>query len=118
MPLKRRLTPKLVKAPHGATVFEVEWSDGTRSELPHEILRGYCPCATCQGHSGEIAFRPGGNLELVEIRRVGNYALALGWADGHDSGIYSFDYLYKLGERVEREGVESLTQNPIEREPI
>lgn len=118
MSFERRLTPKLVKAPHGAMVFEVEWSDGSRSVVPHEILRGYCPCATCQGHSGEIAYKPGGNLELVEIRRVGNYALALGWADGHDSGIYSFDYLHKLGKRVEVEGAEALKQTPTEREPI
>ncbi len=118
MPLERRLTPKLVKAPHSARVFEVEWSDGSKSVLPHDILRGYCPCATCQGHSGQIAYQPGGNLELVEIRRVGNYALAFGWADGHDSGIYSFEYLYKLGQRVEVEGIEALKATPEVREPI
>jgi DUF971 family protein len=118
MPFERRLTPKLVKAPHGARVFEVEWSDGTRSVIPHEILRGYCPCASCQGHAGQIEYRPGGNLELVEIRRVGNYALGLGWADAHDSGIYSFDYLYKLGQRVETEGIEALKLAPTPREPI
>jgi DUF971 family protein len=118
MPFERRLSPKLIKAPHGARVFEIEWATGERSVLPHEILRGYCPCATCQGHSGQIAYQAGGNLELVEIRRVGNYALALGWADGHDSGIYSFDYLHRLGLRIEREGVEALKQTPEERKPI
>jgi DUF971 family protein len=118
MPLERRLNPKRVKAPHGARVFEIEWSDGTRSVLPHDILRGYCPCATCQGHSGLIEYRPGGNLELVEIRRTGNYALTLAWADGHDSGIYAFDYLYKLGQRVEQEGEAALKQVPTPREPI
>jgi DUF971 family protein len=118
MQFRRRLTPKLVKAPHGARVFEVQWSDGTQSVLPHEILRGYCPCATCQGHSGQITYQPGGSLDLVEIHRVGNYALGLRWADGHDSGIYSFDYLHALGERLEREGVETLLREPMPSEPI
>lgn len=118
MPVERRLTPKQIKAPHGARVFEIEWSNGERSALPHEILRGYCPCATCQGHSGQIAYQPGGNLELTEIRRVGNYALSLNWGDGHDSGIYSFDYLHKLGQRLEREGAASMMAVPVEREPI
>jgi len=118
MSVERRLTPKLIKAPHSARVFEIEWSDGTKSVLPHEILRGYCPCATCQGHSGQIEYRAGGNLELVELRRVGNYALSLGWGDGHDSGIYSFDYLSKLSQRLEREGIEALKQVPSPEEPI
>jgi DUF971 family protein len=113
-----RPSPKKIKAPHGATVFEIEWSDGTKATIPHEILRGYCPCATCQGHSGSIEYKPGGNLELREIRRVGNYALTLEWGDGHDSGIYSFDYLSKLGKRVEQQGVEALKQQPTPREPI
>src|SRR5512133_3376258 len=107
-----RPTPKKVKAPHGASVFEIEWSDGSKASIPHAILRGYCPCATCQGHAGKIEYREGGNLELRDIRRVGNYALALGWADGHDTGIYSFEFLYKLGKRVEEEGEEALEQTP------
>ncbi len=118
MAFERRPTPKRIKAPHGARIFEIEWSDGTRSAIPHEILRGYCPCATCQGHSGQIAYRPGGNLELMEISRVGNYAIGLKWADAHDSGIYSFDYLQQLGKRLESEGAEALLANPIPREPI
>jgi DUF971 family protein len=105
----RPRTPKLIKAPHGALVFSITWSDGTQSDLPHAVLRGYCPCATCQGHSGTVKYIPGGNLELVTIKRVGNYALGLGWGDGHDSGIYAYDYLYDLGERVKNEGVEALT---------
>jgi DUF971 family protein len=110
MALPRSLTPKRIKAPHGATIFEIEWSSGERSVLPHEILRGYCPCATCQGHSGTIEYVPGGNLELRTIERVGNYALSLGWGDGHDSGIYTFEYLKKLGERLEAEGMDALTR--------
>lgn len=117
MTLARPLTPKLIKAPHGARVFEVTWSDGAKSVLPHEVLRGYCPCATCQGHSGTIKYVPGGNLELRTIERVGNYALSLGWGDAHDSGIYTFEYLRKLAARVEAEGVEALTATVAPKEP-
>jgi DUF971 family protein len=116
MALPRTLTPKRIKAPHGAKIFEITWADGETSVLPHEILRGYCPCATCQGHSGTIKYVPGGNLELRTIERVGNYALSLGWGDGHDSGIYTFDYLRKLGERLATEGVEALTRQDEEKD--
>jgi hypothetical protein len=67
-------TPVNLKAPHGAKVMEIQWADGHKSILPHEILRGYCPCAHCQGH----------------------YALQFTWGDRHDSGIYTFTYLRSL----------------------
>lgn len=95
-------------------MFEISWSDGEQSALPHEILRGYCPCATCQGHSGAVRYLPGGNLELRTIERVGNYALSLGWADGHDSGIYTFEFLRRLGERLAAEGLEAMVQGEQE----
>ncbi len=93
---KTRVRPVRIKAPHGASVMQIEWSDGHLGVYPHEILRGYCPCAECQGHSGTIKFKTGGNLELVDIATVGNYAISLGWADGHNTGIYNFDYLRML----------------------
>ena len=97
-------------------MFTIVWDDGQRCELPHEILRGYCPCATCQGHSGTIAFQPGGNLELREIERVGNYALSLAWGDGHSSGIYTFTYLRRLCEQLRALGADGLrTLGQLER---
>ncbi len=103
-----RLVPKAVKAPHGATVFELTWADGVKHAYPHEILRGFCPCAGCQGHTGAITFQGGHNLELRDIERVGNYALGLRWGDGHDSGIYSFRYLRRLGELLAELGADEL----------
>ena len=88
--------PVKVKAPHGARVMQIEWSDGHLGVYPHEVLRGLCPCATCQGHSGQIRFKPGGDLDLRELTPVGNYALGLKWGDGHSSGIYDFSYLRTL----------------------
>jgi DUF971 family protein len=98
--------PTRVRAPRGAKVFEIHWADGMVGKIPHEILRGYCPCAGCQGHSGTIHFVPGGNLELREIQRVGNYALQMVWGDMHDSGLYSFRYLRSLSELVENHNSE------------
>jgi DUF971 family protein len=103
-----RITPKGVKAPHGATSFELTWADGAKHSISHRILRGFCPCAGCQGHSGSLKFQEPGNLELRDIERVGNYALGLRWGDGHDGGIYSFQYLRRLGELVIELGADGL----------
>ncbi|MCS6899116.1 MAG: DUF971 domain-containing protein [Myxococcales bacterium] len=90
--------PVRVRAPKGARVFEIHWADGFVGKIPHELLRGYCPCATCQGHGGTIRFVSGGDLELEEINQVGNYALQFTWGDRHDTGLYSFRYLRVLCE--------------------
>jgi DUF971 family protein len=103
-----RLRPTGIKAPHGATVLEITWADGLKFSYPHEILRGYCPCAGCQGHSGSIRYQAGHNLELRNIEQVGNYALSFEWGDSHSSGIYSFRYLRGLGELLDAHGAEAL----------
>lgn len=89
---------KAIRSPRGARTTEIEWGDGHRSVYPHEILRGYCPCAGCQGHSGTIAFvyPTDSQRELDDIEPVGNYGLKLAWFDGHASGIYSYRYLRAL----------------------
>lgn len=87
-----------VRSPRGAAVTEIDWADGHKGVYPHALLRGYCPCATCQGHGGDIKFieASGIQLELEDIATVGNYALRFEWFDGHASGLYSFHYLRKL----------------------
>ena len=90
---------KGVRSPRGAKVTEIDWGDGHKGVYPHTILRGYCPCAGCQGHTGTISFiEPSGDLqvELDQIQPVGNYALQLVWFDGHGSGLYSYKYLRAL----------------------
>ncbi len=90
---------KAVRSPRGAKVTEIDWGDGHKGIYPHTILRGYCPCAGCQGHEGTIAFiEPTGDIqtELDQIDPVGNYALRLVWFDGHGSGLYSYRYLRAL----------------------
>lgn len=100
--------PTGIRAPHGAKIFEISWLSGKVHRLPHTILRGYCPCAGCQGHSGQISFQQGRNIELLEIKSVGNYALSLEWGDHHSSGIYSFEFLYQLGALLDEFGEEHL----------
>jgi DUF971 family protein len=89
-------TPIELRAPHGARVLEIDFADGHHAVYPHEILRGYCPCAICQGHQGPIKFVPGGDQELKDVAEVGDYALRLTWGDGHATGIYTFKFLREL----------------------
>lgn len=91
-----RVTPIEVRAPRGARRLEIEFEDGHRASYPHEILRGYCPCAVCQGHQGPIRFVAGGDQELLEVAEVGDYALRFSWGDGHATGIYTFSFLRDL----------------------
>ncbi len=80
------------------------WSDGLESYLSLERLRRACPCAACQGepdvtgHIERPTPRPLGPraAELLRYEIVGGYALQLYWADGHNTGIYTFDYLRSL----------------------
>lgn len=108
---RRPLRPVAIRAPHGARVFEITWPQQSQHRLSHQILRGYCPCAGCQGHSGLIRLQEIHSelsLELREIQEVGQYALGLVWGDGHRTGIYSFAYLHRLGQLVEAHGEEAV----------
>ena len=99
--------PVEVRAPEGARVLELDWSDGVTTRYAHRALRGFCPCAHCQGHQGPIEWVAATDelddaaLELTDLAEVGQYALSLTWADGHATGIYSFQYLRELGRLVE-----------------
>lgn len=107
--------PTMVRAPIGATALEIDWADGHTSVLPNEFVRGYCPCAGCQGHSGEIGFIPGQNSEITSLEEVGAYALLFNWGDGHGSGIYTFRFLRRLGELSAAEGGSAGPRTPISR---
>jgi len=86
------------------TELAVKWDDGTEDFIPLDKLRRACPCAGCKGEVDIL-----GNLyknlespltakafELVKITRVGGYAIQPGWADGHNTGLYSFEYLRRV----------------------
>lgn len=91
-----RTTPVEVRSPWRATTTEIAWADGHRGIYPHDVLRGYCPCAGCQGHGAEIRFIAGGDTSIKSIEQVGDYALQLEWGDGHATGIYTYRYLRDL----------------------
>lgn len=96
-----RLSPVELRAPRGAKSLEIEWADGTTLTYRHALLRGFCPCAHCQGHQGPIGWTATAtdeDLDVLEIEEVGNYAIRLVFADGHSTGIYSFTHLRQLGE--------------------
>jgi DUF971 family protein len=99
----RRFQCVAVRSPRGATTTEIDWADGHKGVYPHSILRGYCPCAGCQGHSGTIRFieHSATQLDLEDLEVVGNYALRLQWFDGHGTGLYSYRYLRALCHCVE-----------------
>ena len=72
------------------TAIEVHWRDGHVSLFPYRYLRGYCPCASCQGHSaGPPKWQGPGELDLVGVRLVGNYGISPVWSDGHETGIFA-----------------------------
>jgi DUF971 family protein len=77
-------------------LVRITWSDGHESEYPYAYLRGWCPCAACQGHGTERRYVHAADDALVHIGVVGKYALSLAWGDGHDTGIYSYRYLREL----------------------
>lgn len=79
------------------SLLEVVWNDGHRFAFALRYLRGWCPCAKCQGHfAAEKKFIDQASSKLVDIEPVGAYAMKPSWADGHSSGIYAFDYLLEL----------------------
>ena len=82
----------------------IKWDDGNESFIPLETLRRCCPCAGCKGEVdvlGNVYKNPERPLtpsafQLVRLSNVGGYAIQPIWADGHATGIYSFDYLKKV----------------------
>ena len=85
---------------HGATrVLEIGFSDGQTFRIPFELMRVYSPSAEVQGHGpGQEVLQTGKrNVTVVEIEPVGNYAVKPTFSDGHDSGLFTWEYLYFLG---------------------
>ncbi|MFN2451825.1 MAG: gamma-butyrobetaine hydroxylase-like domain-containing protein [Candidatus Dormibacteria bacterium] len=87
-----------------ARALLVEWTDGVIQRIPFGFLRRNCPCAACAGElnfSGRFATNPRlrpGEDELADISLVGSYGLNLVWADGHNTGIYTYPRLRALGD--------------------
>lgn len=99
----------------------IQWSDGTKRRYSAERLRAACPCATCRekhkdSSPSESDTASGGKkaspllpvlslaeaqpLSIQSMQPVGNYAYNIAFSDGHDSGIFTFDFLHELGEEM------------------
>lgn len=86
----------------------IRWEDGAETFLPLEQLRRACPCAACKGETdvmGNVYKAPERALDpaafqLKQLQVVGGYAIQPVWADGHSTGLYSFDYLRRLEESL------------------
>jgi DUF971 family protein len=90
--------------------LELEWTDGHHSSIPLKFLRDACPCAACKGEvlfgkvykPAPLAVFQEGMYELKNLQTVGQYAIQATWKDGHDTGIYSFEYLLMLEAEIKK----------------
>jgi DUF971 family protein len=90
---------------HGQSrVLEIAFSDGAQFRIPFELMRICSPSAEVQGHGpGQEVLQTGKrDVELTALEPVGNYAVQPSFSDGHDTGIFSWDYLYFLGSQQDQ----------------
>lgn len=97
-------TPTALTAHSQSRVLEVSFSDGAQFKIPFELMRVYSPSAEVQGHGPGQEVLQSGKREvgLLALEPIGNYAVKPVFTDGHESGIFSWDYLYFLGAEQNR----------------
>ena len=112
------ITATEIKLRRRTRVLEVSFADGARFELPFEYLRVFSPSAEVQGHGeGEPVLVLGKeNVGITAVEPIGHYAVRLVFDDGHDTGLYSWDELYRLGRDQDRLWADYLTR--LEREGL
>ena len=114
--------PTSVKLHSGSSVLELDYADGAECRLEAEFLRVLSPSAEVRGHGrGREVLQTGKRkVRLTGIEPVGNYAVKLTFDDGHDSGIYSWEYLHELCSRKDelwREYLDRLREARASRDP-
>ncbi|HJE30255.1 MAG TPA: DUF971 domain-containing protein [Pseudomonas nitrititolerans] len=102
--------PSKIKLRKASRTLELEYADGRQFSLPAEFLRVHSPSAEVQGHGRPVLQTGKQNVALTAVEMAGNYALKLVFDDGHDSGLYSWDYLLGLGEHQDALWQEYLDQ--------
>ncbi len=92
------LRPSNIQLHTRSRTLELDYPDGSSYQLPCEYLRVYSPSAEVQGHGpGQEVLQSGKQrVSITAIRPVGHYALQFVFDDGHDTGLYSWDYLHRL----------------------
>lgn len=97
--------PETIEQISGALI-SIIWNDGKKCLYSAKSLRANCPCAVCKEERSQegplkiLKVYPK-SLEILDWKWVGRYALSLSWSDGHDTGIYTFDYLRNFCEEEE-----------------
>ena len=114
--------PVEIKLHQKSRVLEISFDDGKSYRLSCEYLRVYSPSAEVRGHGPghEVLLEGKKEVEISAIEPVGHYAVKLVFSDGHDTGLYSWDYLYSLGEdqpRLWQRYLEKLALAGVNREP-
>ena len=115
-------TPTEILLHQKSRVLEIAFSDGKRFRLPCEFLRVYSPSAEVRGHGpGQEVLQVGKkDVEIAELEPVGQYAVRPKFSDGHDTGIYSWDYLYTIGvnhDEMWRRYLQRIAEAGASREP-
>jgi DUF971 family protein len=97
-------TPSALTVHTQSRVLEIAFSDGAEFKIPFELMRVYSPSAEVQGHGpGQEVLQTGKReVNVVDMEPIGNYAVKPVFSDGHESGIFSWDYLYFLGSEQDR----------------
>ena len=95
--------PTLIKLHKQSNTLELHFDEGVRFKLACEYLRVYTPSAERTGHSAEQEILVVGkkNVGITAITPIGQYAVQLHFTDGHDSGFFSWDYLFTLGNEYD-----------------
>ncbi len=123
---KTSIRPTDIKLHQKSRVLEIAFDDGSHFNLPCEYLRVYSPSAEVRGHGpGQEVLQVGKeNVNITHIEPVGTYAVSLFFDDGHNTGIYSWDWLHHLGknqeslwkqylERLEKAGHQRKVPKPV-----
>ena len=113
--------PTALTVHQASRVLEVGFDDGASFRIPFELLRVYSPSAEVQGHGpGQEVLQTGKrDVEIHAIEQVGHYAVQPTFSDGHDSGIFTWEYLYKLGAQQDalwQQYLERLAEAGLERD--
>ena len=96
-------TPVSVTVHQVSRQLEITFDDGVTHRIPFELMRVYSPSAEVQGHGpGQEVLQTGKRgVVVTDIEAVGHYAVRPTFSDGHDTGLYTWDYLYRLGAEQE-----------------
>ncbi|MDA0730395.1 MAG: DUF971 domain-containing protein [Proteobacteria bacterium] len=102
--------PTEIKLHQESRLLEIKFDNQTECSLSCEFLRVYSPSAEVQGHSPSQAVLQIGKekVNITNIEPIGNYAIKITFSDGHDTGLYSWDYLYRLAKNYDQLWIEYL----------